>query len=348
MNRFYGKMICMLTMTGAVFCGGVSKGETLNGAGASFPAPVYSQWVYSYKSESGDAVNYQSVGSGAGIAQIKARTIDFGASDNPLLKNELDRNGLIQFPMLMGGVVPVVNLQGIKPGELNLTGKLLADIYLGKIKKWNDPAIEEINKGLKLPKLPITVVFRSDGSGTTWIFTNYLSKVSEEWAKGPGNDKAVKWPTGVGGQKNPGVAAYVNKVPGAIGYVEFTYATEARLSYTKLQNKSGKLVEPSVENFQEACVNADWKNAPGFYMELNDQPGEKSWPISGVSYILLHREQTDMSKAKALLKYFKWCFAKGGEAARKMNYVPMPEPVVKLIEKELNENLKCSGKAVAE
>lgn len=322
---------------------------TVNGAGATFPAPVYSSWTYKYKEKAGTRINYQAVGSGAGIAQIKAKTVDFGASDEPLEKKELDENGLTQFPMLMGGVVPVVNIPGIENGKLKLTPKVLADIFLGKINKWDDVAITGINSGLKLPSMPITVVYRSDGSGTTWIFTNYLNKVSEDWAKGPGNGKAVKWPVGVGGQKNPGVANNVRKISGSIGYVEYTYAFEGKLSCISLQNQAGKFVEPCIESFVSAGANADWKNAPGFYMVLTNQPGEKSWPILGVTYILVYKEQKDAVKSREMMKYFDWCYAdEGSKMASTLNYVPIPENVVKMVKNEWKNSIKCDGKNVIE
>jgi len=331
-------VVALAAITGLTGIG--ASALTINGAGASFPAPVYRNWTYNYQRGSGTTVNYQSVGSGAGITQIKNRTVNFGASDEPLKKEELDQAGLIQFPMLMGGVVVVVNLPGIEPNKLQLSGSLLADLFLGKIKTWNDPQIAKLNPGLTLPDVPVTVVHRSDGSGTTWIFTNYLTKVSKDWADGPGCGKAVKWPAGVGGQKNPGVAINVTKINGAIGYVEYTYATEAKLTTVCLQNQAGKFVKPTLESFQTAGANADWQNAPGFYMVLTNQPGEATWPITGVTYILIHRNQADQNMGKELLNYFSWCYKDGAVTARKMEYVPMPDNVVEMIKqlwaKELN------------
>lgn len=324
----------------AVMASAQAKGITVNGAGASFPAPVYSIWTYTYSNESGDRINYQSVGSGAGIAQIKGKTVDFGASDKPLKKEELDKAGMMQFPMLMGGITPVVNLPGIKAGELKLTSSLLADIFLGKVKKWNAPAVKKENPKLNLPELDITVAHRSDGSGTTWIFTNYLTKISKEWADKAGCGKAVKWPAGIGGQKNPGVVNIVRKTRGAIGYVEYTYAKEAKLSYVSLQNKAGKFVDPEMDSFQAAGANADWKNAPGFYMILTDQPGDKSWPITGVTYILIHKEQQDADKAEAMLKYFNWCYTKGAKLAENKNYVPIPVNVVSLVKSAWEKDIE--------
>lgn len=325
-----------------------SAGTTVNGAGASFPAPLYARWTYTYNQATGNTFNYQSVGSGAGIAQIKARTVDFGASDDPLTSEELAAAGLMQFPMVMGGVVPVVNLPGVKAGQLKLTGPVLADIFLGKIKRWNDEAIKSLNPGAALPSLPVTVVHRSDGSGTTWIFTNYLSKVSQDWKNGPGNDKDVKWPVGIGGQKNPGVANGVMKTAGAIGYVEYAYAAEAKLATVSLQNKEGNFVAPSVESFKAAGANADWAGAKDFHMVLTEQPGAGSWPISGATYILIHKEQPDLAKSREMLKFFGWCLDDGDKAATQLHYIPMPDDVVKLVKSAWRDQVKSSGRPVVE
>lgn len=319
---------------------------TINGAGASFPYPLYSQWAHKYNQLTGQKINYQSIGSGGGIAQIKAKTVDFGASDAPLKEEELKESGLIQFPMIIGGVVPVVNLKGIKPGELKLTPQLLSNIFLGKITKWNDQAIKQVNPGLNLPDKAITVVHRADGSGTTWIFTNYLDKVSTEWHEKVGTDKAVSWPVGVGGKGNEGVAAYVQRIDGAIGYVEFAYALENKMTYARLQNKAGKFVEPTIETFQAAAANADWEHAAGFYMVLTDQPGEQSWPITGASFILMHCQQKDAQIAKAMLKFFDWCFQSGTKEAKDLHYVPMPENVVKLVESAWSREIKAAGQSL--
>lgn len=323
-----------------------SVAETINGAGASFPAPVYRVWTYNYKQATKVKVNYQSVGSGAGINQIKSKTVDFGASDKPLKKDELDKSGLIQFPMLMGGVVVVVNIPGIKDMQMQLDGQTLADIFMGKIKRWDDPKITKLNAGIKMPAVPINVVHRSDGSGTTWIFTNYLCKVSTDWDKNVGNGKAVKWPVGIGGQKNPGVANNVKKISGSIGYVEYTYAVESKIPTIKLKNKSGKVVGPSLKSFQAAGANADWKNAPGYYMVLTNQPGEDTWPITGVTYILVYKEQADAAKAKSLLKYFAWCYREGAPVAARLKYVPIPNSVVAMVEKNWAKEITANGKKV--
>ncbi len=348
MSKLGRKLFTFGIAAAAMFSGAAAFSMTINGAGASFPAPVYRIWTYSYKKQTRVTVNYQSVGSGAGIAQIKAKTVDFGASDKPLKKADLDKYGLMQFPMLMGGVVPIVNLSGVKPGELKLSADVLADIFLGKITKWNDPKITSINSGIRLPNQRITVVHRSDGSGTTWIFTNYLTKVSKAWASKVGNGKAVKWPVGIGGQKNPGVANNVKKISGSIGYVEYAYATEAKLSYVALQNKAGKFVQPTMETFSAAGANADWKNAPGFYMVLTDQPGAKSWPITGVTYILIYKNQKNAATGKALLKYFDWCYKEGDNFAKRLHYIPMPNNVVNLIKSNWKKDIKCNGKALCE
>jgi phosphate transport system substrate-binding protein len=318
----------------------------VTGAGASFPYPVYGQWAHKYGQLSGLQLNYQSIGSGGGIAQIKAKTVDFGASDAPLKKEDLDASGLIQFPMIMGGVVPVVNIKGVKAGELRLTPQLLSDIFLGKVTKWDDQAVKQVNPGLKLPGKAITVVHRADGSGTTWIFTNYLDKVSAQWHGKVGTEKAVSWPVGVGGKGNEGVAAYVQRIDGSIGYVEFAYALENKMVHALLKNKAGKFVAPTIETFQAAAANADWKSAPGFYMVLTDQSGDTSWPITGASFILVYREQAEAEKTRALLKFFDWCYKNGIKDATDLAYVPMPQNVVNLVEDIWSREIKAGGKAV--
>lgn len=342
MKRIVTSLMMAVVVTGMLSgCGGkggVTSDLVINGAGASFPAPVYRKWLYNYKQETGVTINYQSVGSGAGIRQIKANTVNFGASDKPLKKEELDEAGLIQFPMLMGGVVPVVNIPGFKAGEISLSGKVLGDIFLGTITNWNDAAIKAENISLTLPDLPITVVHRSDGSGTTWIFTNYLTKVSTDWAAGPGTGKAINWPVGIGGQKNPGVANNVLKIKGAIGYVEYTYATEAKMSYTAMVNKNAKKVLPSQVSFAAAGANADWDNAPGFYMVLTNQAGDQTWPITGVTYILVYKQQADTKLINGMLNYFEWCYTNGAQTAAEMDYIAIPATVVaKVKTKWLNE-----------
>lgn len=319
----------------------------INGAGATFPYPVYAKWAEKYAKEKGVKLNYQSIGSGGGIKQISAKTVDFGASDAPLTAKKLDEIGLMQFPMVMGGVVPVVNVPGIKAGKLKLEPSVLADIYLGKIKKWNDKAIQADNPDLKLPAKSITVVHRSDGSGTTWIYTNYLTKVSKDWASKVGNDKAVAWPTGVGGKGNEGVASYVKRIKGSIGYVEYAYALQNKMSYALLKNHDGHYVAPTSENFQAAAAGADWNNAPGFYMVLTNQPGAKSWPITGATFILVYKNQDKPAVAKEVLKFFDWSYHHGGKMAEKLDYVPMPASVVSLVESTWAKEVKGSnGSAV--
>jgi phosphate transport system substrate-binding protein len=347
MTRKSVKSFTAGVVAAGVFSAGVATAQkTISGAGATFPYPVYAKWAAEYAQQTGVLLNYQSIGSGGGIAQIKAKTVDFGASDAPLTKKELDEIGLIQWPMIMGGVVPVLNLRGIAPGELKLTPTLLADIFLGKVAKWNDPQIEEINRGAKLPDQAITVVHRADGSGTTWIFTNYLDKVSPEWHSKVGTDKAVSWPIGVGGKGNEGVAAYVQRINGSIGYVEYAYALQNKMSYTKLQNAAGNYVSPTSASFQAAAANADWKSAPGLYMVLTAQPGKDSWPITGASFILFYKDQPDAGKADAVLKFFAWSYANGQKMAEELDYVPMPMNVVHMVEATWKSEVKSKNQAV--
>lgn len=315
----------------------------IDGAGATFPYPIYSQWAHTYHQAQGVKLNYQSIGSGGGIAQIKAKTVDFGASDAPLKPEELDEAGLVQFPMVMGGVVPVVNLEGVEKGSIKLSGPVLADIFLGKIKKWNDKAIADLNEGIELPDQAVSVVHRADGSGTTWIFTNYLDKVSSDWKEKVGTGKAVDWPTGMGGKGNEGVAAYVQRVKGSIGYVEFAYALQNEMNHVQLQNKAGKFVSPTIETFQAAAANADWENAPGFYLVLTDQPGDSSWPITGASFILMYKSQESAGDAKAVLSFFDWCYKNGNAKAEELHYVPIPNNVAQMVEKMWNEKIKTSS-----
>jgi phosphate transport system substrate-binding protein len=319
---------------------GAESATEISGAGATFPYPVYAKWAETYAKELGVKLNYQSIGSGGGIKQIQAKTVDFGASDAPLTAQELDKSGLMQFPTVMGGVVPVVNLKGLKPGQLKLPPEILADIYLGKIKEWNDPKIAALNPGVKLRRAAITVVHRSDGSGTTWIFTNYLSKVSKEWADKVGNEKSVAWPVGVGGKGNEGVASYVTRIKGSIGYVEYAYALQNKMAYAKLRNRDGSYVDPTSETFQAAAANADWANAPGLYMVLTDQPGKESWPITGATFILVHTTQEHPAKGLAVLKFFAWAYQNGDKMAEQLDYVPMPDKVVKLVEERWQEQVK--------
>jgi phosphate transport system substrate-binding protein len=338
--------VALAAFAAVMFTGTAMAAKKLAGAGASFPYPVYSQWAYKYGQDTRVQVNYQSIGSGGGIAQIKAKTVDFGASDAPLKPEELKEFGLMQFPMVIGGVVPVVNLKGVKGGRITLDGQTLSEIFMGKIKKWDDPKIAGMNKGVKLPATDITVVHRSDGSGTTWIFTNYLDKASAEWHDKVGFGKAVDWPAGVGGKGNEGVAAYVGRVEGAIGYVEYAYALQNKLAHTKLVNKAGKAVEPTIESFQAAAANADWANADEYYLVLTDQPGDTSWPISGATFILIYKDQADADVAKTVLKFFDWCYTDGDAMAEKLHYVPMPDNVADMVRGRWAKEVKAGGKPV--
>jgi phosphate transport system substrate-binding protein len=312
----------------------------ITGAGATFPFPVYSKWADAYKKETGNGLNYQSIGSGAGIKQIQAKTVTFGATDAPLKAEQLEKDGLVQWPMVMGAIVPVVNLEGIKPGELVLSGEVLGDIYLGKITKWDDPAIAKINPKLKLPSDAITVVRRSDGSGTTFNFSDYLSKSNPDWKSKVGSGTAVEWPAGVGAKGNEGVAGNISQTKNAIGYVEYAYAKQNKLTYAAMVNKAGKTVQPTVAAFQAAASNADWAKAPGYYVILTDQPGEASWPITAATFILMHKEPTDKAASKEAVKFFKWAFEKGDKMAEELDYIPMPASVVKLIEKTWSSDIK--------
>jgi phosphate transport system substrate-binding protein len=304
----------------------------ISGAGATFPYPIYSKWADAYKKQTGNGLNYQSIGSGGGIKQIKANTVTFGASDAPLKLEELDKAGLLQWPMVMGGIVPVVNLEGINAGALVIDGDTLAKIYLGTVAKWDDPALVKLNPGVKLPSAAIAVVHRSDGSGTTFNFTNYLSKVSADWKSKVGENTSVDWPVGIGAKGNEGVSSNVGNTKNSIGYVEYAYAKQNHLTYTKMVNKDGKTVAPVMEAFQAAAANADWLHAPGFYQILTDQPGAESWPITASTFILMHRKPKDVEAAAEALKFFAWAYANGGQMATDLDYIPMPKNVVDLVE----------------
>ena len=299
----------------------------ITGAGATFPFPIYSKWADAYKKETGNGLSYQSIGSGGGIKQIQAKTVTFGATD-------------VQWPMVMGAIVPVVNLEGVKPGEMVFDGETLANVYLGKITKWDDPAIKKLNPNVKLPSEAITVVRRSDGSGTTFNFTDYLSKVSADWKSKVGEGTAVEWPTGVGAKGNEGVSGNISQTKNSIGYVEYAYAKQNKLTYTALVNKGGKTVQPTVEAFQAAASNADWTHPPGYYVILTDQPGDKSWPITASTFILMHKDATDKAASQEAIKFFRWAFANGGKMAEELDYIPMPDNVVKLIEKTWSAEIK--------
>ena len=306
--------------------------ETINGAGATFPYPIYAKWAYAYNQATGIKLNYQSIGSGGGINQIINQTVDFGASDAPLEPEKLAKEKLFQFPMVIGGVVPVVNLPGIGPGDLKLPSDVLVDIFLGTIRTWDDARIAAVNPGRNLPAKKITVVHRADGSGTSWIFTNYLDKVSAAWHHQVGFGKAVQWPTGVGGKGNEGVASYVRRIAGSIGYVEYAYVVQNHMTWPLLQNRAGAFVTPTSSAFQAAAANADWAKAPGYYLVLTDQPGVASWPISGASFILMHKRQDNPEAGRRVLEFFDWCYKNGGQMADELNYVPMPGSVVKLVQ----------------
>ena len=336
------------TVAAAAFAGFVipAVAQDVTGAGASFPAPVYAKWADAYNKATGARINYQSVGSGAGIKQITAKTVDFGASDAPLKDDELAKNGLIQFPTVIGGVVPVINVKGISPGQLKMTGQLLGDIYLGKITKWNDAAIAAQNPGVALPDAAIAVVRRADGSGTSFIFTNYLSKVNAEWKTKVGEGTAVNWPTGAGGKGNEGVSSYVQRLPNSIGYVEYAYAKQNKMTFVQLKNAAGNFVSPDDANFKAAAAGAEWNKS--FYQVLTEQPGKDAWPITGATFILMHKLQDKPANAANALKFFDWAYANGDKMAAELEYVTLPDSLKALIHKQWADNIKdASGKAIA-
>ncbi len=341
MNR--NTLIKGFLVAAAMAFGVSAQAVDITGAGATFPYPIYAKWADAYKSKTGVGMNYQSIGSGGGIAQIKAKTVDFGASDAPLKPEDLKAAGLMQFPAIIGGIVPVVNIEGIAAGTLKLSGPVLAGIYLGKIKSWNDKAIADLNPGAKLPADPITVVRRSDGSGTTFNFTNYLSKVSDDWKSKVGSATAVAWPEGVGGKGNEGVAAYVQRIKGSIGYVEMAYAKKNNMTYALVQNREGQFPKPETASFQAAAAYADWANAPGFYQIITDSPGKESWPIAATSFILLHTTQDKPQNATEVMKFFDWSFKNGDKMAEELDYVPIPDSLVKLNEAAWKSQVKDAG-----
>jgi len=315
----------------------------ISGAGATFPYPIYAKWADAYKKETGNGLNYQSIGSGGGIKQITAKTVTFGATDMPLKPEQLAKDGLVQFPTVIGGDIPVVNLQDIKSGDLKLDGPTLAKIFLGEIKAWNDPAIQKLNPSDKLPSQAIVVVHRSDGSGTTFIWTDYLSKVSADWKSKVGANTSVEWPVGIGAKGNEGVANNVANTKGSIGYVEYAYAKQNKMATVNMVNKDGKSVAPSAKAFQAAAANADWEKAEGFYVILTDEPGPESWPIAGATFILIHKQPQDPAAAAEALKFFSWAYAKGDKMAEDLDYVPMPDKVVTAIQKEWAAKVKDAG-----
>ncbi len=323
---------------------GTAGAQQVTGAGATFPAPLYAKWADAYNKSSGVRINYQSVGSGAGLRQIRAKTVDFGASDMPLTDEELAKDGLLQFPTVIGGVVPVVNVAGIQPGQLRLNGHVLGDIYLGKITRWSDPAIAALNPGVKLPDTAISVVRRADGSGTTFIFTNYLSKVNADWKAKVGDGTAVNWPTGVGGKGNEGVAAFIQRLPNSIGYVEYAYAKQNRLAHAAMQNAAGQYVAPDDATFKAAAAGADWTKS--FYQILTNQPGKDAWPITGATFVLMHEKQDKPEQATAALRFFDWAYAKGDRMAEELDYVPLPPTVEDLIRRHWSRIKDGAGKAV--
>jgi len=347
MNSKLKRLIIGITAATAVAYAGASQATDITGAGATFPYPVYAKWADAYKTKTGIGLNYQSIGSGGGIKQIEAKTVDFGASDMPLKPEDLETNGLMQFPTVIGGVVPVINVNGVDSGTLKLDGATLASIYLGKITKWNDPAIVALNKDIKLPDDDITVVHRSDGSGTTFIFTNYLSKVSADWKSSVGEGTAVSWKAGTGGKGNEGVASYVQRIKGSIGYVEYAYALQNKMNHVQMKNHDGNFVQPESSAFQAAAAGAKWDKAPGFYELLTDEAGKNSWPISGATFILMHKVQDKPETAKEVLKFFSWAYANGDQLASDLDYVPLPDNLVKMIHTAWEEKIKnAAGKAV--
>ena len=339
--------IATLALAGfaALSAAGVAGAQEVTGAGASFPAPLYSKWAADYNKATGVKINYQSVGSGAGIRQIDAKTVDFGASDAPLKDDELAKKGQLQFPTVIGGVIPVVNIKGITPGQLRLNGQVLGDIFLGKITKWNDAAIKALNPSVNLPDVAIAPVRRADGSGTTFLFTNYLSKVNAEWKAKVGEGTAVNWPVGAGGKGNEGVAAFVGRLPNSIGYLEYAYVKQNKLTFAQMQNLDGAFVSPDDKAFKAAAAGADW--AKSFYQILTNQPGKDSWPITGATFILMHKAQDKPAQAAASLKFFEWAYKNGDKTADDLDYVPMPDSVKAAIAKAWGDIKDASGKAVA-
>lgn len=335
-----------LLMTAFAAACGLAQAQDVTGAGASFPAPVYAKWADAYNKATGARINYQSVGSGAGIRQIKAKTVDFGASDAPLKDDELAKDGLLQFPTVIGGVVPVVNIKGVTPGQLKLTGAVLGDIYLGKISKWNDAAITALNPGVALPDATIAPVRRADGSGTSFLFTNYLSKVNAEWKSKVGEGTAVNWPTGTGGKGNEGVSAFVMRLPNSIGYVEYAYAKQNKMAFVQLKNAAGSYVSPSDDAFKAAAAGAEWNKS--FYQVLTEQAGKDSWPITGATFILMHKVQDKPAAAAASLKFFDWAYGQGDKMADDLDYVPLPASVKDLVRKQWADQIKdAAGKAIS-
>jgi phosphate transport system substrate-binding protein len=345
MKMSFSRTLLSLALVSTFGLGAAASAQEITGAGASFPAPIYAKWASDYNKATGVKVNYQSIGSGGGIKQIDSKTVDFGASDMPQTDEVLKSKGQVQFPTVIGGVVPVINVKGIEPGQLKLTGPVLADIFLGKVAKWNDPAIKALNPTLPLPDTAIAQVRRADGSGTTFIFTNYLSKVSPEWKSKVGEGTAVNWPVGAGGKGNEGVSAFVNRLPNSIGYVEYSYVKQNKMNYAILQNAAGTFVKPEDDAFKAAAAGADWSKS--FYQILTNQAGKEAWPISGATFILMHAKQDKPANGTEVLKFFNWAYANGGKTASDLDYVPMPAPVIAVIQKSWGEIKDASGKAIA-
>ncbi len=340
------KRILAIAALATLACTSAQAGD-ISGAGATFPYPIYAKWADAYKQKTGVGLNYQSIGSGGGIKQIKAKTVTFGASDMPLKPDDLDKSGLVQFPMIMGGVVPVVNLKGIKPGEITLDGATLASIFLGEITKWDDPKIKALNGSVKLPSTAIAVVHRSDGSGTSFLFTDFLSKTNPEWKDKVGANSSVEWPVGLGAKGNEGVAGQTTQTDGAIGYVEYAYAKQNKMTYTKMVNADGKVVEPKIAAFQAAAAGVDWSKMPGYYVILTNQAGADSWPITGASFIIVYKQPDDPDAVKTALKFFDWAYADGDKMAEALDYVPIPDSVVSLVKATWKNDIKdASGKAI--
>jgi phosphate transport system substrate-binding protein len=342
----HAKMITAIAVIATVFSVASSAAE-LTGAGSTFVYPILSKWAAVYKTETGTAVNYQSIGSGGGIKQIQSKTVDFGATDMPLKTEDLAKDDLVQFPVINGAIVPVVHITGVATDQLKLTGELLSQIFLGKIKKWNDPAIVAVNSGVTLPDQAISVVHRSDGSGTTFVFTNYLSKVSDDWKSKAGEGSSVNWPTGVGGKGNEGVASYVKQIDGAIGYVEYAYALQNDMPVASLKNQAGSFVTAKIESFQAAAAGADWSKAPSYYLILTNAPGKNSWPIAGSTFILMHKKSANAAQASETVKFFTWVFAHGDKMAKELHYVPLPPAVTKMIEKTWKDEVKTADNSAA-
>lgn len=341
------RILCSIGMSVTLLSAGAAYATDITGAGATFPYPIYAKWAEAYKAQTGSGMNYQSIGSGGGIKQIQAKTVDFGATDAPLNENELGLAGLTQFPAVIGGVVPVVNLNGVAPGQLKLDSKVLADIYQGKITKWNDPRIAADNAGVTLPPDEITVVHRADGSGTTFIFTTYLSQVSPDWKKSVGADKAVAWPVGTGGKGNEGVASYVQRIKNSIGYVEYAYALQNKMTHTQVKNRDGEFVKPDDSSFKAAAANAKWDANKGFYEILTNEPGKDSWPITGATFILVYKTAGKVESATEVLKFFDWSFTNGDKLASEMDYVPLPANLKTMIRNAWKAQIKdASGKAL--